>query len=371
MPKINDKVVINNEEYLVCKSINGKNNQLSFKSLSNGKYFSIINDNNELQNENERDSDYCKYSFYIEFENGRMLISNITTHNNNSNLVEIFLYPCDINDSSFKSELNESLMISNNWLKYIYDKIEILESKIERMNSIINYNNPIVKVPKAIGLIRDFQINGSNLLMTFDRICRNAKIDYWLIDGTLLGAVRHKGFIPWDDDIDVCMTYENFIEFKKIIINEMSSIIDFYDFEPYSYKIFMKGKQSWIDIFVFYYIPDNIDTKSHKTSYDQIYKESQLLLKNEGIDNYRMFVTNKLQEISSNSRTEKMFRGLQTYSKKYYTISTDMIYPLNELDFEGHMYYIPNKALSILREVYGNFYEYPSSLKSNHVITQY
>lgn len=56
------------------------------------------------------------------------------------------------------------------------------------------------------------------ILTEFDRVCRENGLKYTLAYGTLLGAVRHKGFIPWDDDVDVCMPrpdYERLIELAK------------------------------------------------------------------------------------------------------------------------------------------------------------
>ena len=57
-----------------------------------------------------------------------------------------------------------------------------------------------------------------DVMIIFDSYCRAHSLKYYLIGGSLLGAVRHKGFIPWDDDMDVGMErkeYERFLEFAK------------------------------------------------------------------------------------------------------------------------------------------------------------
>lgn len=62
--------------------------------------------------------------------------------------------------------------------------------------------------------LREMQLAELDLLTVFDKICRENGLVYTLVGGTLLGAVRHKGFIPWDDDIDVGLArpyYERFI----------------------------------------------------------------------------------------------------------------------------------------------------------------
>ena len=62
--------------------------------------------------------------------------------------------------------------------------------------------------------LREIQLAELGILEYFDQICRKNGLRYSLAGGTLLGAIRHKGFIPWDDDIDVCMPrpdYERFV----------------------------------------------------------------------------------------------------------------------------------------------------------------
>lgn len=69
------------------------------------------------------------------------------------------------------------------------------------------------------------------VLQELDRICRKYDIPWFADCGTLLGAVRHGGFIPWDDDIDVCMTRDNYQKFLAVAEKEMTgeySIVNFY-----------------------------------------------------------------------------------------------------------------------------------------------
>lgn len=71
-------------------------------------------------------------------------------------------------------------------------------------------------------LLRKLQLTQVEMLDEIVRICNKYNLQYFLIGGTLLGAVRHKGFIPWDDDLDIAMPRKDYNMFRKIAKNELN-----------------------------------------------------------------------------------------------------------------------------------------------------
>lgn len=69
--------------------------------------------------------------------------------------------------------------------------------------------------------VRDVQLVLLEMLKDIELICRKHRITYWLNGGSALGAVRHKGFIPWDDDADIAMMREDFERFIEVLKFEL------------------------------------------------------------------------------------------------------------------------------------------------------
>lgn len=114
-----------------------------------------------------------------------------------------------------------------------------------------NYDGKIIRIREE----------EKSILLEVDRICKKNNINYYLVGGSLLGAVRHKGFIPWDDDVDICMLREDFEKFRKVCPKELS--------EKYAYQSYRDEKTT-------HYIYDKIRLKGtyfsteHSGRYDNM-----------------------------------------------------------------------------------------------------
>lgn len=69
--------------------------------------------------------------------------------------------------------------------------------------------------------LRHLQMVILNIMKDVDELCRKNKIEYYLLGGSAIGAVRHKGFIPWDDDLDIVMTPENYSKFLSVCKDQL------------------------------------------------------------------------------------------------------------------------------------------------------
>ena len=108
--------------------------------------------------------------------------------------------------------------------------------------------------------LKEIQTELLEQVKEFDVVCRKNNIQYSLHGGSMLGAVRHKGFIPWDDDIDITMTRENFQKFKSLLDQEMPGYHLSDNITPTARlmrKEYGDRPFVWIDILEYNYISTN------------------------------------------------------------------------------------------------------------------
>lgn len=247
--------------------------------------------------------------------------------------------------------------------------------------------------------LRKLQLTELEILKIVDKICRENDINYFLIGGTLLGAVRHKGFIPWDDDIDIGMLRKDYEKFTKICIQEKALGKEYYlhcDESDSDYFIpFMKIKKNnttfmeetiehvnthhgiFLDIFPY----DNVPKKKSfiqklqavivKSIHDAIYvKYNVYKLKTRKKKVFVWFLT-----LFSARKLKKFNKFLSTiYNKKNTeyivclpgssgcvneTLLKSKVFPLKKIVFEGEKFFCIRDDKYYLQQLYGNYMKLP------------
>ena len=319
----------------------------------------------------------------IELESRLLEIENkINNLSNNSNqLLEI---ENKINNLSNNS--NQLLEIENkiNNLSNNSNQLLEIENKIEYLENLIKVSTDITKIPKATGNLRKIQEANSILLKIIDKICKKYRLKYWISFGTLLGAIRHSGFIPWDDDLDISMMRSDYEKLFKILKNEFKNT-EFYLIRSEIIRIYYSNTPLQLDIFPWdlYYKKIN-NLKEKEIIINKISQQQKKINYNwENLNNLKNIITNLsyneicalkdkyiLKGKTSNINIKPaIFRGLETPSgktQKSEIYNYNDIFPLKKIKFEKLNLYCPNKYKKILTEEYINPFDFPTNFYSKH-----
>lgn len=240
--------------------------------------------------------------------------------------------------------------------------------------------------------LRELQRFSLDILKDVDQFCRDNSIQYYLGYGTLLGAVRHKGFIPWDDDIDILMKREDYDRFiasyssRKYRLVDISNTKDCYvafarvcDTEcttsvttiPWHGRDFNSGV--WIDIFPLDYVPENQD------NFRGLYR-SLILLDRMKMKTRRLLTSplrRKLHSRLSKIDPADISRGMDTVLRlsakaegthisqlacpenEYEYFDADIFDRTTELPFEDMTAMVPAEYDKILTMMYGDYMQLP------------
>lgn len=162
------------------------------------------------------------------------------------------------------TELNTRLQIMQRQL-YLYSTA--LYGKLNHAKPIDNRIQLFHDLPEATGVMRRCQLVTAKLMDELDKIIQANHLEYWFGYGSLLGAYTRHGCIPWDDDIDICMTRDNFTKLLNILKESNTSyrVTTAYDSSVYclQYRFCSKDENlpSFIDIGVWDYATKRTEEK--------------------------------------------------------------------------------------------------------------
>lgn len=259
-------------------------------------------------------------------------------------------------------------------------------------------------------ILRQTQLIQLRMLKYVDKICSEHGINYWLDGGTLLGAVRHKGFIPWDDDLDIAMLRKDYERFLNIAKKELPEDIFLQNTETEKYytrpftrlrdKYSTYELEEWesinnkihsgifIDIFPFDYLPKGIFLKkiqSYLFFFLRVLKleanPDKLKMKNIKYKKIKILIIKIIMNIGKIIPKENYIKLYKIINNFFYMLSPskeigdglvnptyyfksirniNKIFPLKKLIFENYEFNVPNDTDFYLRGLYGDYMKLPS-----------
>ena len=244
-------------------------------------------------------------------------------------------------------------------------------------------------LPKATGNLRKLQMAELKVLKLFDAFCSENGLEYWLEHGTMLGAYRNKGFITWDDDIDVGMMrddYEKFInlifEQKKELHKDLKIIfetngrhlclmkiihkkLDCIQFDIFPYDYFYKKTDSTEKYNMTKFLIDLSNKKNYSPfRFFYIFNPKKV------IENYKKITKEKiLQGNIPNKKAEpSIFCGIDFpyFARKCLIYDYEDFFPLKRLPFEDCEFLCPNKTQRILEFLFEDYKAMPNNPYPHH-----
>ena len=259
--------------------------------------------------------------------------------------------------------------------------------------------------------LRKLQIIQLRLLLEVKRICDKHNLSYSLIGGTLIGAIRHKGFVPWDDDIDIGMPRKDYDEFRRICAYELPNSLylrdastshdDYFLFTKLCLKNTSNSEDGIsvsyginIDIFPMDNIPNNhfmlfyqmkmqtllsylvwsksntIHDISVDSSYPKIVTYPLMFIGKLVPKNLLIFLSERNLRRYSHRTTESIVNLLTCYNPKNETITVGEFMDVILVDFEGFKFPAPASYHKWLTRIYGDYMTPPPVEKrTGHSIT--
>lgn len=233
--------------------------------------------------------------------------------------------------------------------------------------------------------LRAMQLRMLEVLEYFDSFCRSHGIRYWLSSGTLLGAVRHGGFIPWDDDVDIEMLPEDYRRLCKLrdefgdgrfVLQDHASDPEYISPSPKIRDLRSHIKEIhnrdygyrydglFIDIFLRHPASFAASRISHILQYS-IYAITssrcrvwRRVTKALTATPARLLVYPAIEACDSLFNNKRML-GYVAGSGFYDRIPSDVIFPLSEVSFEGRSFPAPHDIDAYLRILYGDYMQLP------------